>query len=62
MATTRPRPWIQSWSARQVHHLDGSRRAPPPERSEARRIAKMAKSFTHIDGELYKRATSGVLQ
>jgi hypothetical protein len=34
----------------------------PPERSEARRIAKMAKSFTHIDGELYKRATSGVLQ
>jgi hypothetical protein len=34
----------------------------PPDRSEARRIAKMAKSFTHIDGELYKRATSGVLQ
>jgi transposase InsO family protein len=34
----------------------------PPDRSEARRIAKMAKSFTLIDGELYKRATSGVLQ
>jgi hypothetical protein len=34
----------------------------PSDRSEARRIAKMAKSFTLVDGELYKRATSGVLQ
>jgi hypothetical protein len=31
-------------------------------RTEARRIAKMAKSFALIDGELYKRAASGVLQ
>jgi hypothetical protein len=34
----------------------------PSDRSEVRRIASMAKSFTLIDGELYKRATSGVLQ
>jgi hypothetical protein len=34
----------------------------PSDRSEARRIARMAKSFTLIDGELYKRAAPGVLQ
>jgi hypothetical protein len=34
----------------------------PSDRSEARRIARMAKSFTLVDGELYKRAASGVLQ
>jgi hypothetical protein len=34
----------------------------PSDRSEARRIAKMAKSFALVDGELYKRAASGVLQ
>jgi transposase InsO family protein len=34
----------------------------PSERSEARRIARMAKSFALIDGELYKRAASGILQ
>jgi hypothetical protein len=34
----------------------------PPDRSEARRIARMAKSFTIVDGELYKHATSGILQ
>jgi transposase InsO family protein len=34
----------------------------PSDRSEARRIARMAKSFTLIDGELYKRAASGILQ
>jgi transposase InsO family protein len=34
----------------------------PSDRSEARRIARMAKSFALIDGELYKRAASGVLQ
>jgi transposase InsO family protein len=32
------------------------------DRSEARHIARMAKSFTLVDGELYKRAASGVLQ
>jgi ribonuclease HI len=34
----------------------------PLDRSEARRIAWMAKSFTLIDDELYKRAASGILQ
>jgi ribonuclease HI len=34
----------------------------PSEQSEARRIARMARSFTLINGELYKRATSGILQ
>jgi ribonuclease HI/transposase InsO family protein len=34
----------------------------PSDRSEARRITRMAKSFTLVDGELYKRAASGILQ
>jgi hypothetical protein len=34
----------------------------PPDRSEAKRITTKAKSFTVLDGELYKRAASGVLQ
>jgi hypothetical protein len=34
----------------------------PSDRSEARCIARMAKSFTLVDGELYKRAASGILQ
>jgi hypothetical protein len=34
----------------------------PSDQSEARRIARIAKSFTLVDGELYKRAASGVLQ
>jgi hypothetical protein len=33
----------------------------PSDRSEERRIDRMAKSFTLIDGELYKRDASGVL-
>jgi hypothetical protein len=32
------------------------------DQTEARRIARKAKSFTLIDGELYKRVASGVLQ
>jgi transposase InsO family protein len=34
----------------------------PSDRSEARRIARMAKLFNLVDGELYKRALSGILQ
>jgi hypothetical protein len=34
----------------------------PSDQSEARRIAGMAKSFSLVDGELYKRVVSGVLQ
>jgi hypothetical protein len=33
----------------------------PLDRFEARRITRMAKSFTIVDGELYKHAASGVL-
>jgi hypothetical protein len=32
------------------------------DRSESRRVARMAKSFTLVDGELYKRVASGILQ
>jgi hypothetical protein len=45
----------------QVPHLDG-RGEIPSDRSEARRIARMAKSFTLVDDKLYKCAASGVLQ
>jgi hypothetical protein len=34
----------------------------PTDRAAARRIARMAKSFALVDGELYKRAASGILQ
>jgi hypothetical protein len=34
----------------------------PPDQSEDRCIARMAKSFTLVDVELYRRAASGVLQ
>jgi hypothetical protein len=33
----------------------------PADRSEARCVTRMAKSFTIVDGELYKHAASGVL-
>jgi hypothetical protein len=33
----------------------------PSDRSEARRIARMAKSFALVGGELYKRAASSIL-
>jgi hypothetical protein len=66
-AQTRPRPWRQrqpphaeDWRAKYLTWMD--RGELPPDRSEARRIARMAKSFTIVDGELYKRAASGVLQ
>jgi ribonuclease HI len=34
----------------------------PSDRPEARSIARMAKSFALVDGELYKRVASGILQ
>ena len=33
----------------------------PPERTEARRIARRAKTFIALGDELYKRSPSGVL-
>jgi hypothetical protein len=57
---TEPVPRAEDWRAKYLTWMD--RRELPPDRSEARRIARMAKSFTIIDGKLYKRAASGVLQ
>jgi ribonuclease HI len=34
----------------------------PSDRAESRRIARMAKTFALVDGELYKCAASGILQ
>jgi hypothetical protein len=34
----------------------------PPDRSKAKHIARMAKSITIVDGELYKHTAFGVLQ
>jgi ribonuclease HI len=56
---TEPAPSEGDWCDKYVAWMD--RGELPSDRSEARRIARMAKSFTLIDGELYKRATSGVL-
>jgi hypothetical protein len=57
---TEPTPRAEDWRAKYFAWMD--RGELPPDRSEARRIARMAKSFTIIDGELYKRAASDVLK
>jgi hypothetical protein len=57
---TEPTPRAEDWRAK--YHAWVDRGELPSDRSEARRIARMAKSFTLVDGELYKRAASGVLQ
>jgi hypothetical protein len=57
---TEPTPRVEDWQAKYLAWMD--RGELPLDRSEARRIARMAKSFTLIDGELYKLAASGVLQ
>jgi transposase InsO family protein len=53
-------PSTGDWRDKYIACMD--RGELPSDRSEARRIARMAKSFTLVNGELYKRATSGVLQ
>ena len=35
---------------------------PPADKTEARRLARRAKSFVVIEGELYKRSLIGILQ
>jgi hypothetical protein len=55
-----PAPNEGGWRDKYIAWMD--RGKLPSERSEARRIARMAKSFALIDGELYKRVASGVLQ
>jgi ribonuclease HI len=57
---TEPTPRAEDWRAKYLTWMD--RGELPPDRSEARRIARMAKSFVLIDGELYKRVAPGVLQ
>jgi hypothetical protein len=55
-----PAPSEMDWRDKYIAWMD--RGELPADRSEARRIARMAKSFTLVDGELYKRAASGILQ
>jgi hypothetical protein len=55
-----PAPSEVDWSDKYIAWMD--RGELPSDRSEARRIARMAKSFTFVDGELYKCAASGILQ
>jgi hypothetical protein len=57
---TEPSPHAEDWRNKYIAWMDRGELAS--DRSEARRIARMAKSFTLVDGELYKRAVSGVLQ
>jgi ribonuclease HI len=55
-----PAPSKVDWRDKYIAWMD--RGELPSDWSEARRIARMAKSFTLVDGELYKRAASGILQ
>jgi hypothetical protein len=54
-----PAPRMEDWRAKYLAWID--RGELPPDRSEAKHIARMAKSFTIVDGELYKRVASGIL-
>jgi ribonuclease HI len=53
-------PRAEDWRDKYLAWIDWGEL--PPAESKARRIARMAKSFALIDGELYKHAASGVLQ
>jgi hypothetical protein len=55
-----PAPSEVDWRDKYIAWMD--RGELPSDRSEARRIARMAKSFTLVDGELYKRAASSIPQ
>jgi hypothetical protein len=55
-----PAPSEADWRDKYIAWMDQGEL--PSDRSEARRIARMAKSFTLVDGEVYKRAASGILQ
>jgi hypothetical protein len=57
---TEPVPRAEDWRDKYIAWMD--RGELPPDQSEARRIARMAKSFVLVDGELYKCTASGVLQ
>jgi hypothetical protein len=55
-----PAPSGADWRDKYIAWMD--RRELPSERSEARRIGRMAKSFALVNDELYKCAASGILQ
>jgi hypothetical protein len=55
-----PAPSEVDWRDKYIAWID--RGELPSDRSEARRITRMARSFAFFDGELYKRAASGILQ
>jgi hypothetical protein len=55
-----PTPNEGDWRDKYITWMDQGEL--PSDRSEARRIARMAKSFALVDGELYKRVASSVLQ
>jgi hypothetical protein len=55
-----PAPVKADWRDKYVAWM--ARGELPSDRAETRRIARMAKSFALVDGELYKRAASGILQ
>jgi ribonuclease HI len=55
-----PAPISADWRDKYIAWMDQGEL--PSDRSEAKRIARMAKSFALVDGELYKRAASCILQ
>jgi hypothetical protein len=55
-----PAPVKADWRDKYVAWM--ARGELPSDWAEARRIARMAKSFALVDSELYKRAASGILQ
>jgi hypothetical protein len=55
-----PAPAQEDWREKYIAWI--TRGELPADRAAARRIARMAKSFALVDGELYKRAASGILQ
>jgi hypothetical protein len=57
---TEPASRADDWRDKYIAWMD--RGELPSDRSEARRISRMAKLFTLVDGELYKRTALGVLQ
>jgi ribonuclease HI len=60
MMDIEPAPIKADWRDKYVAWM--ARGELPSNRAAARRIARMAKSFTLVDGELYKRAASGIMQ
>jgi hypothetical protein len=55
-----PAPIKADWRDKYITWM--ARGELPSNRAEARRIARMTKSFALVDGELYKRVASSILQ